>query len=43
MMSSGGTDRGKLSRVGSRTVKTGMDNSRFDGWGWNSFHASLVL
>jgi len=43
MMSSGGTGRGKLSSVGSRIVKTGMDSSRFDGWGWNSFHVSFVL
>jgi len=31
MTSSGGTYRGKLSSVGSRTVKTGIDSSRFDG------------
>ena len=43
MMSSRGTDRGKLSSVGSRTVKIGIDRSRFDGWCWNSFHVSCVL
>ena len=31
MMSSGGTDRGMLSSVGSITVKIGIDSSRFDG------------
>ena len=30
MMSSKGTDRGKLSSVGSRTVRMGMDKSMFD-------------
>ena len=30
-MSSRGTYIGKLSNVGIRTVKTGMDRSRFDG------------
>jgi len=43
MISSRGTDKGKLSNVGSRTVKIGMDSSRFDGWCWNSVHASFVL
>ncbi len=31
MMSSRGTDMGKLSNVGSRTVKIGIASSRFDG------------
>ena len=31
MMSSVGTDRGKLRNVGRRTVRTGMDRSRFEG------------
>ncbi len=30
MMSSRGTARGKLRSVGSRTVKIGIDSSRFD-------------
>ena len=30
MMSSRGTDKGKLSSVGSRTVRMGMDKSMFD-------------
>ena len=42
MMSSEGTDRGKLSSAGSRTVKIGIDRSRLDGWCWNSVRASLV-
>jgi len=43
MMSSEGTDIGNLSSVGSRTVKTGIERSRLDGWCWNSLHASLAL
>ena len=31
MISSKGTDRGKLRNAGSRTVRTGTDNIRFDG------------
>jgi len=42
-MSVYGTDKGKWKKVGRRTVKTGMDRSRFDGWGWNRFQASFVL
>jgi len=30
IMSAKGTCKGKLSSVGSRTVKIGMDNSKFD-------------
>ena len=41
--SSKGTDKGKLSSVGSRTVKIGIDRSKFDGCFWNSVHASFVL
>jgi len=43
MTSSKGTDKGKLSSVGSRTVKTGIDNSKFDECFWNRTHASFVL
>jgi len=43
MMSAYGTDKGKWKKVGRRTVKTGMDRSRFDGWGWNRVQASFVL
>ena len=43
MTSSNGTDKGKLKKVGRRTVKTGMDSSRFDWWGWNRVQASFVL
>jgi len=42
MMSSEGTDRGKPSSVGSRTVKIGIDRSRLERWCWNSVRASLV-
>ena len=38
-----GTDRGNLKNVGRRTVRTGMDSSRFDGWCWNRIHISFVL
>ena len=31
MMSSTGTDRGRLRNVGRRTVRTGTDSTRFDG------------
>ena len=31
MISSTGTDRGKLRNVGRRTARTGMDSARFDG------------
>jgi len=43
MISPKGTDNGKLSIVGSRTVKIGIDNSKFDECCWNSTHASFVL
>ena len=43
MISAGGTYSRKLRTVGSRTVRVGMDRSRFDRWGWKSVHASLVL
>lgn len=43
MTSSIGTGRGKWKNWGSRTVRTGMDRSRFDGWCWNRIHASFVL
>ena len=43
MISVAGTYWGKLRSVGSRTVKVGMERSRFDRCGWKSFHASLVL
>ena len=43
MISAGGTYAGKLRNVGRRTVKVGMDKSRFDGCGWKSVCASLVL
>ena len=43
MISAGGTYSGKLRSVGRRTVKIGMDKSRFEECGWKSFHASLVL
>jgi hypothetical protein len=43
VISSNGTDKGKLSNEGSRTVKKGMDSSRFDEWCWNSIHMSFVL
>ena len=43
MMSSSGTDRGKLNNVGSITAKIGTDRNRLDGWCWNSVHASLAL
>jgi len=42
-MSPKGTDRGKLKNVGRRTVRTGMDSSRFDGWCWKRIHISFVL
>jgi len=42
-MSSRGTDMGNLSSVGSRTVKTGMDRSRLDGWCSSSVNTSLAL
>ena len=43
MTSCNGTDRGKLKNGGSRTVKTGMSRSVFDGWCWNRIHVSFVL
>ena len=43
MISSNGTDKGKPKNVGSRTVKTGMDRSRFDERCWNRTHASFAL
>lgn len=43
MISAGWTYWGKLRSVGRRTVKVGMDRSRFDGWGWRSVCASFVL
>lgn len=43
MTSVNGTWRGKLREVGRRTVKTGMDSVRLEGWGWSRVHASLVL
>ena len=43
MISAEGTYWGKLRSVGRRTVKVGMDRSRFDGCGWRSVRASLVL
>ena len=42
-MSCKGTDSGKLKNGGSRTVKTGMSRSMFDGCGWNRIHVSFVL
>jgi len=42
-MSVKGTDKGKLKNVGRRTVRTGVDSSRFDGWCWNRIHISFVL
>ena len=42
-MSSDGMDCGKLRRMGSRTVKIGIDRSRFDGWCWNRTHTSFAL
>jgi len=42
-MSAGETYRGKLRRVGRRTVRTGMVRIMFDGCCWNSSHASFVL
>jgi len=43
MMSCKGTDRGKLKNGGSRTVKTGMKRSMFDGGCWSRIHVSFVL
>ena len=43
MISSGETYRGKLRRVGRRTVRTGMARIIFDGCCWSSSHASFVL
>ena len=43
MISASGTYSGKLRSVGRRTVKVGIDRSRFDGWGWKSVCASFVL
>ena len=43
MISAGGTYWGKLRSVGRRTVKVGMDRSRFDGCGWKSVEASFVF
>ena len=43
MISVGWTCRGKLRSVGRRTVKVGMDRSRFDGWGWNRVCMSFAL
>ena len=43
MISAGGTYRGKLRSVGRRTVKVGMDRSRFDGWGWKSVDTPFVF
>lgn len=43
MISAGGTYWGKLRIVGKRTVKVGMDRSRFDGWGRKSVDDSFVL
>ena len=43
MISASGTYSGKLRSVGRRTVKAGIDRSRFDGWGWKSVCASFVL
>ena len=43
MISVGGTYWGKLRSVGRRSVKVGIDRSRFDGCSWKSVCASLVL
>ncbi len=43
MTSSRGTDEGKLSSVGSRTVKIGIENSIFDVCFRNNTRVSLAL
>ena len=43
MINAMGTDMGKLRSVGRRTVKVGIDRSRFDRFGWKSVEASFVL
>lgn len=43
MTSPRGTAKGKLISVGSRTVNTGIDSSRFDGWRWNRVQVFFVL
>lgn len=43
MISARGTYWGKLRSVGRRTVKVGMNRSRFDGWGWKSLDISFVF
>ena len=43
MINAMGTDMGKLRSVGRRTVKVGIDRSRFDRFGWKSVEASFVF
>ena len=43
MTSSEGTYKGKLRRVGRRTVRSGTAKIMFDGYCWNSDHRSFVL
>ena len=43
MISAMGTYWGKLRSVGRRTVKAGMNRSRFDGWDWKSAFISFVF
>lgn len=43
MINAMGTDIGKLRSVGRRTVKAGIERSRFDRCGWKSVEASFVF
>ena len=43
MISAGGTYWGKLRSAGRRTVKVGMDRSRFDECVWKSSELSFVF